>query len=622
VRESPIRLRQAYAPLRQAYDSWRQYDAAVRRKAARIEYQRFQALFEPSSADLAQQRVDAAAWTQPPVFSIATAVFGPPFRVFRETVKSVRRQTYPHWRWHIVDASPTGRLWPYLKWLAAIDSRIQPVRLAENRGMAGNINSALQAANGDFVVMLDHDDTLAPFALHALARAVAARPDVDFLYSDCDKLDEKGQRCDPFFKPDWSPELLLGVNYLEHVAVFRRSLLDRVGLLDPACGGAYDWDFYLRIAEHTQAFAHLPQVLHHWRKTPTSTAQDIRNKPGIRLGQQRAVLAHLRRRGLREPTAEFEDLHPIHNHFPRLTWQIPAEPLVSIVIPTLDHAELLSVCLDGLFHRTSYRNIRIVLVDNGSQERATHKLYASLAARPNLRIVEYREPFNFSRACNVGVRHADGDLVLLLNNDIEMLHDDWLTRMVQWFEIPEVGVVGPKMFYPSGQLHHGGVVIGIGGLASILFIGGAEHVDSIYGPEGWYRNLSAVSGACLLTRRTIYDELGGLDEAFLLNYSDVDFCVRANARGHRVVFTPDARIVHHESVTHGRRVPRGDFLEASRSFARLLQHGDPFFNPNLSCFNTYPSLRRDRRDTPAATNADMLARLPHKAIIQLPDDVA
>jgi GT2 family glycosyltransferase len=183
------------------------------------------------------------------------------------------------------------------------------------------------------------------------------------------------------------------------------------------------------------------------------------------------------------------------------------------------------VCLDGLFlgrpTPTSDRPRRQWQYGNAPP----HKLYASLAGRKNLRIVEYREPFNFSRACNVGVRHADGDLVLLLNNDIEMLHHDWLTRMVQWFEIPGVGVVGPKMFYPNGRLHHGGVVIGIGGLASILFIDGAEHVDSIYGPEGWYRNLSAVSGACLLTRRKLYDELGGLDEAFLLNYSDVDFCV-------------------------------------------------------------------------------------------------
>ena len=489
--------------------------------------------------------------------------------------------------------------------------------------MAGNINHALRAATGDFVVMLDHDDTLAPFALHALARAVAAQPDVDFLYSDCDKLDEKGHRCEPFFKPDWSPELLLGVNYLEHVAVFRRSLLDRVGWLDPACGGAYDWDFYLRIAEHTQAFAHVPQVLHHWRKTPASTAQDIgtnRASGKARSGRSWRTFAGA---GWLEPTAEFDDRHPIHNHFPRLTWKIPVEPAISVVIPTLDHAELLSVCLDGLFHRTSYANIRIVLVDTGSKERATQKLYASLAGRPNLRIVEYREPFNFSQACNVGVRHADGDLVLLLNNDIEMLHDDWLSRMVQWFEIPErrcrraEDVLPERADAPRRRGDRDGRArldpvhrrsrtrrfdLRAGGLVS----------QSVRG----VRRLPADDGG------QVYDELGGLDEAFLLNYSDVDFCVRATERGHRVVFTPDARIVHHESVTHGRRVPRGDFVEASRSFARLLRHGDPFFNPNLSCYNCYPSLRRDRRDRPADANDDLLARLPHKAIIQLPDDLA
>ena len=589
------------------------------------DYERFQILFEPSSTDLAQQRASATDWLQPPEFSIATAVVRPAFSVLRQTVESIRRQTYPHWRWHIVDASPTGWLWPYLRCVALLDSRIRPVRFRGNHGTAENVNHALRVATGDFVVMLDDDDALAPFALYALARAVAAQPDVDFLYSDCDKLDEKGRRCEPFFKPDWSPELLLGANYLEHGAVFRRSLLARVGSLDPACGAACDWDFYLRVAEQTQAFAHVPEVLHHRRKTRASPVEDRRNEPGIRQCQARAVVGHLRRRGLVEPRAEFDDRHAIHSHYPRLTWKIPVEPSISIVIPTLDHADLLSVCLEGLFHRTSYANIHIVLVDTGSTERATHELYASLAGRANLRIVQYREPFNFNRACNFGLRHTAGDLILLLNNDMEMIDDDWLSRMVQWFEIPGVGVVGPKMFYPDGRLHNGGVALGIGGLASHLFAGGPEHVDSIYGPEGWYRNLSAVTGACLLTRRKVYDELGGLDERFILTYSDVDFCLRAIARGHRVVFTPDARIVHHESVTHRRRVPRTDFLHASRTFEERLRHGDPFYNPNLSCRSTHPSLRLDRRDNPADDNRDLLARLArlaHKEFIQLPDDLA
>ena len=266
------------------------------------------------------------------------------------------------------------------------------------------------------------------------------------------------------------------------------------------------------------------------------------------------------------------------------------------------------------------RNLDVVLVDTGSTEPATRRSTPRLRiGGPAFRIVELPEPFNFSRACNVGVRHAGGDLVLLLNNDIEILHADWLSRMVQWFEIPGVGIVGPKMLYPDARFTMAASWLEWGGSRRCCSCTASSTAIRSSG-RTWYRNLSAVSGACLLTTRRLYDELGGLDERFLLNYSDVDFCVRATERGHRVVITPDARLVHHESLTHGRRIPRSDFLQATRSLQRLLQTGDPFFNPNLSCHRAHPTLRRDWHDNPMDANRDLLVRLPQKEIIQLPDD--
>src|SRR5262249_8010823 len=264
--------------------------------------------------------------------------------------------------------------------------------------------------------------------------------------------------------------------------------------------------------------------------------------------------------------------------------------------------EMLSTCLDGLLHRTSYVDFEVILIDTGSTEPRTEELYAALAVDPRIRLLRYDEPFNFSRVCNFGVRQATGELILLLTNDVQILHADGLTRMAQGLDIPGVAIVGATLLYAARRIQHGGVVVGFGGLASNLFMDGPEHAGSIFGPEGWYRDVSAVSGACLLTSRPEFEALRGLDEGFALNYNAVDFCVRANTRGRRVVLAPDARLIHHGSATHRGRVPREDFLYATRKFERLLQGGDPYFNPNLSCHTCWPSLRREARDNPRDAN--------------------
>lgn len=590
------------------------------RAAAQARYEQFILTFEPHATALARQR-ERAIFASGPTFSVVTPVFDPPLEIFRETAASLLAQTWPHWAWHVADASSDNAVWTYLQELAARDRRVRPLRLESNGGIGANTNAALAAADAEFVAMLDADDTIAAHALWSMAEAIAANPRSDFFYSDCDKLDEAGVRCEPLLKPDWSPELALGCNYLDQFAVFRRALLERVAPIDPTLDGAQDWDFYLRLAAASRGIRHVPGVLYHWRKAPWSTAASLDNKPLAREAQRIVVLRHLQRLGVAGGDAAFQPGHPVHGNFLKVTWEPP--PLrVSIVIPTRDHAAMLATCLDGVLRRTRYDDIEIVLVDTGSVEEATRTLYAGLAADPRVRITEDRgAPFNFSRACNTGARLATGGLILLLNNDVEIEDPDWLSRMAQWFAISDVAVAGATLLFPDRTVQHAGVIIGFGGLASNLFIYEREHADSVYGPEGWYRNLSAVSGACLLTSRRVYDELGGLDETFTLNYSDADYCLRACAAGYRVVLTPDARLIHHESVTHGHRAPRSDFERATVAFADVLRRGDPYYNPHLSMHTCRPALRLHLRDNPADANDDLMARLPRKAIIEMPADL-
>jgi GT2 family glycosyltransferase len=622
------RLRRAWLPVRRrlipddtrrdrVYRELRHLARAVRSRLTRdpmqAEYDLFQKTFEPSPAEIDRQRREACDWPDPPVFSIATAVFAPGLATFTQTLDAVRAQTYPHWRWHVVDASPGDRIWRVLTATARADPRIRPIRLGANRGIAGNVNVALGAADGDYVALLDHDDTLAPFALCAMARAIGEHPEADVLYSDSDKLDARGRRCEPFFKPDWSPELLLGCNYLNQLTVIRRSLLDEIGPLDPGLDGADDWDLYLRLAERTQAFVHVPQVLYHWRKTWRSTADSIDRKPGVRRAQARAIAAHLERRGLVGVRVEFDRRDPIRSHYPRLTWASSRTRRVSVIIPVLDHAPRLTTCLEGIFDRTAHADVEVVLVDSGSAGLAIDEWYRPRGERPGLTIVRLREAGNVSRSCNAGVRHASGELILLASHAIEVLHADWLARLVQWLDVPGVGIVGPKILRPDGRVHHGGVIMGVGGLASSLFVGEREGADSVFGPEGWYRNLSGVSGACLLTSRALYEQLGGLDERFSIKYSDVDFCLRAIAARYRIVFTPDARLRHHPSPTDPRTVSRTDLLEAVRHFQPMLQRSDPFFNLNLSCRSGRPRLRLEPTDTPRHAHDELLRRLGNTA---------
>jgi GT2 family glycosyltransferase len=332
------------------------------------------------------------------------------------------------------------------------------------------------------------------------------------------------------------------------------------------------------------------------------------------------LTAHLERTGLLDVRVKFLPDHSINSIFPLISWTIPKLARISIVIPSRDNAPLLSRCLDSLISLTDYTNYQVIIVDTGSVNSETFALYEKYERDVGCKVVRFEEKFNFSRACNLGAQAADGEFLLFLNNDTEILQADWLHLMVQWFERPGVGIVGPKLLFPDGTLQHAGVIIGIGGLADHLFAGEAEQTWSVFGSDCWYRNLLGVTGACLLITRRLFDKLHGFDEEFRLNFSDIDLCLRAKTVGYRTVYTPHVRLIHHESATHRGHVPRVDFERASLKWRCQLLVGDPDYNANLSYTTSFPEIRRGLSDTPGALNAAMLKRLPNKAILDIPSD--
>ncbi|MFQ3534559.1 MAG: glycosyltransferase family 2 protein [Aggregatilineales bacterium] len=590
---------------------WHGYEAYCRLTALR-------------EADLEAQREEALTWHKPPVFGLITPVYQPPLHFFRRTVESVLRQSCPHWRWYLADATPTGEIWQYLTLLAGKDERIVPIRLAENGGISANSNVALRHAHAeglcDYIVLLDHDDMLAPQALYTVSRFLQEHPDADLIYSDEDKINDVDHRYNPFFKPDWSPEMMLCVNCVCHMSVIRRSLLERVGEFDPRKDGAQDWDLFLRISEMTDKIYHIPKVLYHWRAWEGSIARTIAAKDWAAKAQLAAIREHLERTGIYRPHVFFDPQHPIHAAHPLVTWDQRQPRRIAIIIPSRDKAEVLRGCLASLFERTCYPYYRVIVVDTGSTEQATFELYERYKGDERFQVLNYAGPFNFSRACNLGAQHAtDADLLLFMNNDMEVLDGQWLARMAQWFERKGVGIVGAKLIYPNGTIQHGGVYVGGGGLASHLFGLQADNSDSIFGSVSWYRNLLAVTGACLLISREAFDKVGGFDENYQLNYSDVALCLRVHEAGYRIVYTPHACLIHYESVTHGRRIPRSDFLRANQEFQKWIQAGDPYYNPNLSYAMLDVTLSPAHR--PVALNRRVMARLPNKPLIKLPDDL-
>jgi glycosyltransferase involved in cell wall biosynthesis len=521
-----------------------------------------------------------------PLISVLLPVFDPCEQHLREAIESVRSQIYPHWELCIADdASRSDWLPSVLAEYQESDSRIRVTRRPTNGHISAATNSALGLASGRFVSFLDHDDTLAPHALALTALAISQSPDLGLLYSDEDKIDPDGVRSTPYFKPDWDPFLLLGQNYLTHFCVIRRELVEAVGGLREGFEGAQDWDLAFRITEllRSDQVGHIPHVLYHWRLHPASTASNQGAKPYAAIAARKATADHLARMGL---TGQVEPLGQIG--YQRVRWALPDElPLVSIIVPTRDGPRL-ERCLESLWYRTRYPRYEVVLVDNGSKDSAILQYIANRTDK--LCVIRDDRPFNYSALNNAAVNtHANGEVICLLNDDVEIISDDWLAEMVSLLLQPDVGIVGAKLFYPDGRIQHAGVVLGIGGIAAHSF----RYFDRLFfghfGHAVLTRQCSAVTAACMVTRRQVWEETGGLDaEHLAVSYNDVDYCLRARELGWRTVWTPAAEFVHYESTSRGAdsddaNVVRaqGEYKFMTDTWSELIQ-SDPAYNPNLT----------------------------------------
>lgn len=521
-----------------------------------------------------------------PLISILVPVYQTPERWLRACLDSVLNQAYPKWELCIADdASPDPRIRELLTEYQRRDERIRVVFRDANGHISEASNSALTIARGDFVGLLDHDDELRPHALLEVAEAITKHPGLGLLYSDEDKIDADGRRFHPYFKPDWNPDLLLSQNYVCHFTVIRTTLVRNVGGFRKGFEGSQDHDLILRCARELESgqIHHVPKVLYHWRAIAGSTALERDSKDYAAAAGARAVAEHVR---TIDPQARVEELP--HGHY-RVRWPVPRPaPKVSIIIPTRDRAELLRTCVESVLAKTRYPDFELVVVDNRSSELGALAYLDELGARKRVRVLRYDAEFNYSAINNWAAGQCDGRLLCLLNNDVEVIDADWLVEMVGFACRPETGAVGAMLYYPDGTIQHAGVILGVGGVANHAYC----HEQAGYPGHGARalvaQNLSAVTGACLLVRRKVYEQVGGLDERLRVAFNDIDFCLKLGRAGYRNVWTPFARLYHHESASRGaddteEKVSR---FRSEVSFMRerwaSVLDNDPAYNPNLS----------------------------------------
>lgn len=545
---------------------------------------------EPTAVDLLEQQQHAQSFPTKPLISIITPVYNPPPDVLCDTIESVLAQTYGRWEFCIADASTNPVIKQLLQQYSQRDSRIRVIYLAENQGISGNSNEALKMAQGDYISLLDHDDLLAPNMMYEVVNLLNQDTNIDIVYYDEDKISEDATvRRDPLFKPHtWSPDHLLGTNFLMH-SVIRRSLLNEIGGFNPAMDGAQDWDVALRCVEKTENIRHIPKILYHWRLIEGSVARDARSKPWAYDAQPRCIAAHLKRTGVEQPKITCTGIGEV-----RIIWPT-FDAHVSIIIPTKDKVEVVRACVTSVLEKTHYPHYEIILMDTGSSDPETWRYYETLADEPRVQIHSYEHPsrtFNFSAVNNAAIPYASGEVFLFLNNDTEVLHADWLDELVGWAMRPKVGVVGCKLLRPDQTIQHAGLVLGLAGHGSHIFDGDREKHFGPFGSPEWYHNYMAVTGACMMMRREVFEELGGFDEVYDIGYSDIQLCIDAVRGGYRVTYTPFARVLHHEGSTRGFSVPPADVLRGYICMLPFIQRGDPFFNPNLSLVHRKPSVRR------------------------------
>ena len=538
--------------------------------------------------DIEAMTQEIATFHYQPKISIAMPVYNVEEKWLRLCIDSILNQVYTNWELCMADdASTDPNVKKILTEYQQLDERIRVVFREQNGHISEATNSALAIATGEFVALLDNDDELAINAFYEVVKVLNENPELDLIYSDEDKIDMDGNRSDPAFKPDWSPDLLLGTNYISHLGVYRRSILEEIGGFRKGYEGSQDYDLVLRFTEKTtkERITHIPKVLYYWRMLPTSTAVDQGSKGYAFEAGLRAVQDALVRRGINGHAT-----HGAANGLYDVYYDIESEKLVSIIIPTKNGYKDVQRCVSSIIEKTTYQNYEIIMADNGSTDPKMHELYAEFEQQlPGRFFVESIDiPFNFSTINNRAAKKAHGEYLLFLNNDTEVITENWLTLMVSFAQQERIGCVGAKLLYPNNTVQHAGVILGLGGVA------GHGHYGYPHGDLGYFGrlainvNYSAVTAACLLMKKADFDAAGGFEEAFTVAFNDVDLCLKVQALGRDNVWLHEAELYHFESQTRGyddkgkkKKRFEQEKVMMEEKWGPLIEN-DPFYNPNLT----------------------------------------
>ena len=534
-------------------------------------------------------------WKYQPKISIAVPAYQTPEKFLRQMMDSLLAQTYENWELCIANASPKDASMEYiLMEYAQRDSRIRWKKLDENKGIAVNTNEALAMSQGEYIGLLDHDDLLAPNALYEVAKVLEKEPETEVLYTDEDKVrGEDLEHFQPHLKPDFSPDLLRSNNYICHFFVVKRSILEKTGGFRREYDGAQDYDFIFRCTEQAGKIRHIPEVLYHWRTHEASTADNPESKLYAFEAGKRAIEANLKRSGLVGTVTHTKDYG-----FYRVKYQVKGTPLVSIIIPNKDAREDLEKCINSILGRSTYSNYEILIVENNSTSQEIFDYYKQLSEMPKIRLLRWKKEFNYSAINNFAAAKANGEYLLFLNNDTEVITPDWMEEMLGFCQRKDTGIVGAKLYYGNDTIQHAGTVIGIGGIAGHMFTDMPRERSGYMHKASIIQDLSAVTAACMMIKKQVFDEVQGFEETLSVAFNDVDLCLRVRQLDYLVVYDPYVELYHYESKSRGAE----DSKEKVRRFQteiefmrcrweKLLKEGDPYYNKNLSLTKWNYSLR-------------------------------
>lgn len=557
-------------------------------------YEQWRAHYEPKPEEIEQQRRTEFRYN--PLFSIVVPLYKTNEQFLNEMIHSIEEQTYTNWELCLADGSADSSLTRRLEQYSAANPKIKFISLTENKGISGNTNEALALVQGDYIVLVDHDDIVPPEALFEFAKALNEDETIDVLYSDEDKISMNGKKYfEPHFKSDYNPDLLCSMNYICHLFAVKRTLQQQIGLFQSEYDGAQDYDFIFRCCEAAQNIRHIPKILYHWRCHMESTAANPESKLYAFEAGRKAVEAHYHRVGIPAHVEHAQFYGMYHTVY---DWK--ETPLISIIIPNKDHIDDLQKCMNSIYEKSDYHNYEFVIVENNSTEQETFAFYKKITSEhDNVKVVYYKGEFNYSKINNFGVSEANGEYLLLLNNDTEMINADCLTEMVHYCMREDVGIVGARLYYADDTIQHAGAVIGFGGMAGHTFIGKSRYDIGYFGRIVCAQDYSAVTAACLMTKRSVYEAVGGLDEKYQVAFNDIDYCLKVRKLGKLVVYNPYAELYHYESKSRGledtpEKVERfsGEVERLVTNWPEYFKKGDPYYNKNLTLDNSDFSLRR------------------------------